>query len=89
MNNHTTNVSKMIILANFISHILVRSNNAVIDENMYVNDFLTYANKYKYSNYPVINRKGEVLGVLRASDVEDKKRSALCFSTGSVVLLII
>ena len=67
-------VSKMIILANFISHILVKSNNAVIDENMYVNDFLTIANKYKYTNYPVVNRKGEVLGVLRSSDINDKNK---------------
>ena len=67
-------VSKMIILANYISHILVKSNNAVIDENMYVNDFLTIANKYKYTNYPVINRKGEVLGVLRSSDISDKNK---------------
>ena len=67
-------VSKMIILANFISHILVKSNNAVIDENMYVNDFLTIANKYKYTNYPVVNRKGEILGVLRSSDINDKTK---------------
>ena len=66
-------VSKMTILSNFIRHILIKSNNA-IDENMYVNDFLTVANKYKYSNYPVVNRKGEVLGLLRSSDIEDKTK---------------
>ena len=65
-------VSKMIVLSNYINHILVKSNNAVIDENMYVNDFLTIANKYKYTNYPVVNRKGEILGVLRSSDINDK-----------------
>lgn len=66
-------VSKMLILSNFTRHILVKTNNA-IDENMYVNDFLTIANKYKYTNYPVVNRKGEVLGLLRSSDIEDKNR---------------
>ena len=66
-------VSKMVILSNFIRHILVKSNNA-IDENMYVNDFLTIANKYKFSNYPIINRKGEVLGLLRSSDIEDRTK---------------
>ena len=65
-------VSKMIILANYIRHILVKSNNALVDENMYVNDFLTVANKYKYTNYPVVNRKGEILGLLRSSDIHDK-----------------
>ena len=65
-------VSKKIILANYIRHILVKSNNAIVDENMYVNDFLTVANKYKYTNYPVVNRKGEILGLLRSSDIHDK-----------------
>ena len=65
-------VSKMMVLCNYITDILKRSNQIVIDENMYVNDFLTIANKYKFTNYPVINRKGEVLGLLRSSDIEDK-----------------
>lgn len=66
-------VSKMLILANYISHILSKETNP-IDENMYVNDFLTIANKYKHTNYSVINRKGELLGLLRSSDVHDKNR---------------
>ena len=66
-------VSKMVILSNFIRHILVKSNNC-IDENMYVNDFLTIAHKYKYTNYPVVNRKKEILGLLRSSDINDKNR---------------
>ena len=66
-------VSKMLILANYISQILRKDNNG-IDENMYVNDFLTIANKYKHTNYSVINRKGELLGLLRSSDVHDKNR---------------
>jgi manganese-dependent inorganic pyrophosphatase len=66
-------VSKMLILANYISQILNRSTNP-IDENMTVNDFLTIANKYKHTNYSVVNRKGELLGLLRSSDVHDKNR---------------
>ena len=66
-------VSKMLILSNFIRHILVKNNNA-IDESMYVNDFLTVANKYKYTNYPVVNRNKEILGLLRSSDIDDKNR---------------
>lgn len=67
-------VSKMIVLCNYIKSILVRNDQAVIDENMYVNDFLTIANKYKFTNYPVVNRKGEIVGLLRSSDIEDKVR---------------
>lgn len=66
-------VSKMLILANYISHILNKVSNP-IDENMYVNDFLTIANKYKHTNYAVVNKKGELLGLLRSSDVHDKNR---------------
>ena len=67
-------VSKMIVLCNYIKNILSSSNNAVIDENIYVNDFLTIANKYKYTNYPIINRKGEILGLLRSSDLQEKNK---------------
>ena len=66
-------VSKMIVLSNFIKQILTKSSSP-IDENMYVNDFLTIANKYKHTNYSVVNRKGELLGLLRSGDVYDKLR---------------
>lgn len=66
-------ISKMLTLSNFISCILNKSANP-IDENMYVNDFLTIANKYKHTNYSVINKKGELLGLLRSSDIHDKNR---------------
>lgn len=66
-------VSKMIILCNYINQILTRGDNA-IDENMYVNDFLTIANKYKHTNYSVISRDGIVKGLLRSQDINDKVR---------------
>ena len=66
-------VSKMLVLSNNISCILSK-NSSLIDENMYVNDFLTIANKYKHTNYSVVNKKGELLGLLRSSDVHDKNR---------------
>ena len=65
-------VSKMITLTNHISSILENKDNLVIDENMYVNDFLTIANKYKYTNYPVVNRKGQILGLLRSTDISNQ-----------------
>lgn len=67
-------VSKMIILSNYIRSILEKKDNILIDENMYVNDFLTIANKYKYTNYPIINRKREVLGLLCSTDISDKTK---------------
>ena len=67
-------VSKRLIMSNYIRTILNTTDNVVIDENMYVNDFLTIANKYKYTNYPVVNRRGKILGLLRSNDVNDKVR---------------
>ena len=67
-------VSKMIILSNYINSIMSDSHNVLIDDGMYLNDFLTIANKYKYTNYPILDRKGKVLGLLRSEDVHDKTR---------------
>ena len=67
-------VSRMVILSNYIKNILSNSNNAVIDENMYVNDFLTIANKFKFTNYPIVDRKGKILGLLRSEDLNEKTR---------------
>ncbi len=66
-------VSKMTILSSMIRHTLIKSNHCV-DESMYLNDFQTIANKYKYTHYPVVNRQNETLGLLRSSDISDKTR---------------
>ena len=67
-------VSKMIILCNYIKSIVIKVDQAVIDENMFVNDFLTINNKYKFHNYSVVNRNGEIIGLLHSGDIEDKTR---------------
>ena len=67
-------VSKMVILSNYTKNIISNNNMAVIDEAMYVNDFLTIANKYKFTNYPIVDRKGKVLGLLRSEDLNEKNK---------------
>ena len=67
-------VSKMVLLSNYIKNILTMVNYAVIDENMYVNDFLVIANKYKFTNYPIISRDKKILGLLRSEDLHEKIR---------------
>ena len=67
-------VSRMVILSNYIKNIISNNNMAVIDENMYVNDFLTVANKYKFTNYPIVDRKGKILGLLRSEDLNEATR---------------
>lgn len=67
-------VSKMIILSNYIKSIVNINNNAVIDENMFVNDFLVIFNKFKFTNYPIINKHHKLLGLLRSEDINEKNR---------------
>ena len=44
------------------------------DENDTVNNFIDFANKTKYTNYPIINKQNECLGLLRLADLADKNK---------------
>ena len=78
-NKESLYVSKMLILCNYIKTIVNKSDIEPIDENMYVNDFLTIANKYHFTNYPIVNRKNKCLGLLCMEDVNltNKKKVIL------------
>lgn len=67
-------VLKMLILSNYIKNIVVKDDINPVDEKMYVNDFLTLANKYHFTNYPVVDKKCRVLGLLRIEDVNTPNR---------------
>ncbi len=68
-------VSKIINLCNYISTIRVNDDDIIyFSENEYVNEFIEKANKYKYTSYPIINKQNECLGILRISDIVNKKR---------------
>jgi len=67
-------VSRMVILSNYIKAILSPQKNAVIDENMFVNDFLVIFNKFKFTNYPIVNKQKKLLGLLRSEDINEKNR---------------
>ena len=78
-NKESLYVSKMLILCNYIKTIVNKSDIEPIDENMYVNDFLTIANKYHFTNYPIVNRKNKCLGLFCMEDVNltNKKKVIL------------
>lgn len=67
-------VSRMVILSNYIKAILSLQKNAVIDENMFVNDFLVIFNKFKFTNYPIVNKQKKLLGLLRSEDINEKNK---------------
>lgn len=64
--------AKLTILSNYIKNIISNRNIAVIDENTYVFDFEMIFNKYKFTNYPIINKNNKVLGLLRMEDMHEK-----------------
>ena len=65
---------RKLTLSNYIKNIMDKTNINPIIETMYVNDFLTIANKYHYTNYPVIDKKKRVLGLLRIEDVNNPNK---------------
>lgn len=71
---NTFHVAKTIALANYIKIIAHKKDVTYFDENDYVNDFIEISNRLKHSNYPIINKNGKCLGLLRLSDISDKKR---------------
>lgn len=57
-----------ISLANYIKTINVTPNPTTIDINSYYTDFLNLSKKLNYTNYPVVKKNRECLGVLKLTD---------------------
>ena len=70
----TFNVAKLIELSSYISTIINANSYTCFDENDFVNNFIEISDKLKYTNYPIINKKGKCLGLLRINDISDKTR---------------
>lgn len=69
----TFKTATTIVLSNYIANITVTKDVTAFDENVYVNDFLDIANRVRHSNYPIINKKNECLGILSMTDSQDKQ----------------
>ena len=73
-NNSVYNIIKQIGNSNYV--ITIKSNRppqCLLDTD-YINDFIELSNVYKYSNYPVVNKNNECLGVLRYANIFNKDR---------------
>ena len=66
---HTT---KLINLSNYIKSVSSSNNPISLEENDYYSDFMEIANKTKYTNYPIINKKDECLGLLPLTQLSTK-----------------
>lgn len=70
----TFKIVKMINLCNYVKTITLTKNVFCFDENDTVNNFVDFANKTKFTNYPIINKQNECLGLLRLADIADKNK---------------
>ena len=66
-------VSRKVVLCNYLKNV-VNTKREAIDENMYLNDFMVIFNKNKHHNYPIVDRKNKVLGLLSSQEIDDKTR---------------
>lgn len=71
---NTFNVARKIGLCNYITKIDIDKNVTFVHDTDDLNDFIDLANRTKYSNFPVINKEGKCLGIIRLADTSDKNK---------------
>ena len=65
----TYNTCTQIALSNYVTTILVNQNPSVVHDLDYLTDFVADATKLGHTNYPILNKKNECLGVIRVTDI--------------------
>ncbi len=65
----TYNTCNAIALSNYVKTILVNQNPSVVYENDYLTDFVEMTKKQGFSNYPILNKKNECLGLIKVTEV--------------------
>ncbi len=72
-------VGKLISYVNYIKNIMREEEIPIFKEIDYLSDFLEQSKKLKHTNYPIVNNKGNCMGVFTLTDSNnaDKKRVIL------------
>jgi len=65
----TYNTCNAIALSNYVKSILINKSPAVVGELDYLTDFVAEATKLGFTNYPILNKKNECLGLIRVTDI--------------------
>ncbi|MBR1679677.1 MAG: putative manganese-dependent inorganic diphosphatase [Bacilli bacterium] len=65
----TYRTCNQIALSSYVSTILINKRPSVVNELDYLSDFITEATKLGFTNYPILNRKNECLGLIRMPDI--------------------
>lgn len=68
---HTT---KIINLSNYIKTLTKEIEPYTFNYDDYYDDFIDKSYKLKHNNYPVIDKSGKCFGLIRITDIDDKKR---------------
>jgi len=69
----TYRVSKLVALSNYIKTMIKLNNPIKFNELDYVSDIIDINNKQKHTNYPVVDKNNKCLGLLKITDLSDKK----------------
>ena len=64
----TYNTCNHLALSNYVKTILVNQNPAIVHDLDYLTDFIADATRLGYTNYPILNKKNECLGLIRVTD---------------------
>jgi len=73
-NFDTFRTTKLIGLSNYISTVVPKDRPYTFDEATYYDDFMVKTGKLKHNNYPIINKNGTCKGLIRITEITDKKR---------------
>ncbi len=65
----TYNTCNQIALSNYVNTIITNKNPHVVSDLDYLTDFIAEATKLGFTNYPVMNKKDECLGLIRMTDI--------------------
>ena len=65
-------IARLLPLTNYIKTMIRSYNPTKFEESEYVDTVLDINNKLKHTNYPIVNKKNQCLGLLRITDLNDK-----------------
>ena len=71
---NTLYTTRIFNLCNYVSTIMNTDAILCVNENDNLSDFIELANKKQYSYYPVLDKKGKCLGIVRLSDIVTNKK---------------
>ena len=70
----TFSAARLIGLSNYIYTLTRDINPYTFNYNDYYDDFIDKSYKLKHNNYPVVDKKNNCYGLIRITDIDDKKR---------------